>query len=313
MSNDSNGSAYVRPFAPAGKVHSGPGTFQAVGIALGVTVAGVALWAGGWAVGVASARWWSPQPRVRMHAALVNAPAGPMLEFAAATRGREVFAMTCAACHGPSGMGVTGLGASLVESDFVFGRSDESLVAFIAQGRPIDDPANVTKVLMPPRGGNPELTDDDLASVVQYLRGLQDPRRMPELGALVLTVKPPSEQDQAEALEAAGGDAELAMYIASGKALYKQTCSACHGVDAMGLAGNGKPLVNNTFIQGLDEDALFDFIMKGRDPGDPLNTTGVGMPARGGNPALSEDDILDIIAFLRTLQGGPSSDASQGG
>jgi hypothetical protein len=26
------------------------------------------------------------------------------------------------------------------------------------------------------------------------------------------------------------------------------------------------------------------------------------MPAKGGNPALSEDDLLDIISYLRTLQ-----------
>jgi hypothetical protein len=34
------------------------------------------------------------------------------------------------------------------------------------------------------------------------------------------------------------------------------------------------------------------------------------MPAKGGNPALSEDDLLDIIAYLRTLQGLPASAAN---
>jgi disulfide bond formation protein DsbB len=80
------------------------------------------------------------------------------------------------------------------------------------------------------------------------------------------------------------------------------TCVACHGAGAVGVAGLGKPLVNNAFVQSQDDDALLAFIQKGRDPSDPMNTTGVGMPAKGGNPALSEDDILDIIAYLRTLQ-----------
>jgi disulfide bond formation protein DsbB len=34
---------------------------------------------------------------------------------------------------------------------------------------------------------------------------------------------------------------------------------------------------------------------------DPLNTTGIDMPGKGGNPALTDDNILAIIAYLRTL------------
>jgi cytochrome c5 len=35
--------------------------------------------------------------------------------------------------------------------------------------------------------------------------------------------------------------------------------------------------------------------------GDPLNTTGVAMPPKGGNPAMSEQDIADIVAYMRTI------------
>jgi disulfide bond formation protein DsbB len=99
-------------------------------------------------------------------------------------------------------------------------------------------------------------------------------------------------------------EAEWAEYVANGTRLYGTTCVACHGPGATGMPGLGKALVNNAFVQSLDDEALLAFIQKGRDPSDPLNTTGIGMPAKGGNPALSEDDILDIIAYLRTLQGG---------
>jgi disulfide bond formation protein DsbB len=98
-------------------------------------------------------------------------------------------------------------------------------------------------------------------------------------------------------------DEEWAEYVASGTKLYGTTCVACHGVGAVGVPGLGKALADNAFVQGQDDDALLEFIQKGRDPSDPLNTTGIGMPAKGGNPALSEDDILDIIAYMRTLQG----------
>ena len=36
---------------------------------------------------------------------------------------------------------------------------------------------------------------------------------------------------------------------------------------------------------------------------DPENRSGLAMPAWGGNPALSEENLLDVVAFLRTLDG----------
>ena len=43
----------------------------------------------------------------------------------------------------------------------------------IQVGRPAGDPLNDTGVDMPPRGGNPSLSDEDLAHIVAYLRTLQ--------------------------------------------------------------------------------------------------------------------------------------------
>ena len=45
-----------------------------------------------------------------------------------------------------------------------------------------------------------------------------------------------------------------------------------------------------------------EFIKVGRDPSDPLNTTDVAMPPKGGNPALDNDDLYDIVSYIRTLQ-----------
>lgn len=103
---------------------------------------------------------------------------------------------------------------------------------------------------------------------------------------------------------AARDDVDRAAYAASGATLYARVCAACHGPAGAGRKGLGKTLANSAFVQGLDDEALLAFIKKGRYPGDPANTTGVGMPAKGGSPALSEDDLLDIIAYLRTLQEG---------
>ncbi|HBS29548.1 MAG TPA: hypothetical protein DEB06_08890 [Phycisphaerales bacterium] len=235
---------------------------------------------------------------------LVAGDAHPLIEVTDATRGRELFVSVCAACHGAQGTGMEGLGKNLVKSDFVALQTDEQLRQFIITGRPDAKP-----MPMPPRAGRDDLTDEDFAHVVSYVRGLQDPRRMPALPELVLNTAP-SESQKASALAAAGGDAELAQYIASGDTLFHSTCIACHGKGGVGIPGNGKALASNEFIRSLDDDALLEFITKGRGPSDPKNTTGIQMPPKGGNPALSEDDILDIISYLRTLQGGAPAAAS---
>ncbi len=227
---------------------------------------------------------------------LIAGAPGVMLPVEEAVQGREFFATVCAACHGPQGTGVEGLGKNLVQSDFVAGRTDEDLRQFLVTGRPDARPVG-----MPPKGGRDDLTDADLRHIVAYVRGLQDPRRMPELPAPV--VAPPSEAQKAAALAAAGGDAELAGYIASGDKLFHSTCVACHGKGGVGVQGNGKALVKNAFVQSLNDDDLLAFIKQGRMPSDPKNTTGIQMPPKGGNPALSDDDLLDIIAYVRTLQG----------
>lgn len=232
------------------------------------------------------------------HERLVAAEPQPTLPREPTAHGRDVFMSACIACHGPDGTGIAGLGRNLTVSDFVALKSDAELTAFLIAGRPTAKP-----VPMPPRAGRDDLTDDDLIAVVSYLRGLQDPRRMPELPAYTAAAPSPlTDSEIADALAAAGGDEELAEYIASGSKLFAASCIACHGAGGVGMKGNGKPLVNSEFIQSLDDDGLLAFIKRGRDPSDPKNTTGVGMPAKGGNPALSDDDILDIIAYLRTLQ-----------
>jgi mono/diheme cytochrome c family protein len=90
-----------------------------------------------------------------------------------AAHGKELFTQTCAACHGPTGEGVEGLGKDLTSSEFIAGKSDDALVEFIKAGRPTDDPLNTTGVAMLPKGGNPALSDQDLYDIVAYIRTLQ--------------------------------------------------------------------------------------------------------------------------------------------
>ena len=88
----------------------------------------------------------------------------------------------------------------------------------------------------------------------------------------------------------------------AGKTKFESTCASCHGLDAKGLPNLGKDLTTSDFSKGLADNKLVEFIMKGRPTSDPANTTGVDMPARGGNPALTETDLYDIVAYVRTLE-----------
>ena len=88
--------------------------------------------------------------------------------------GAEHFSEVCSACHGPGGEGIEGLGKDLTTSEFVAGLSDEELLAFIQEGRPVDHPDNTTGVAMPPRGGNRDFTDEQLLDIIAYIRTLQE-------------------------------------------------------------------------------------------------------------------------------------------
>ncbi len=90
----------------------------------------------------------------------------------------------------------------------------------------------------------------------------------------------------------------------AGETVYMGTCIACHGPDAKGVTGLGKSLhaADSEFVRGKSDDELVAFILVGRTPDDPLNTTGVGMPAKGGNPAITEQQLHDVVAYVRTLK-----------
>ena len=84
--------------------------------------------------------------------------------------GKDLYVRTCAICHGPEGQGVPALGKDLRGNGFVKGLGDEELVFFLVAGRPANHPLNARG--MPPRGGNPSLSDDELGLIGDYLRSI---------------------------------------------------------------------------------------------------------------------------------------------
>ena len=86
---------------------------------------------------------------------------------------------------------------------------------------------------------------------------------------------------------------------ARGAALYKRYCRGCHGEDGRGGAHTFMPHIGNLtkkdYIEFIPDGFLFTVIAEG---GVAVGKSGY-MPAWRGT--LSDQDIKDVIAFVRTL------------
>jgi len=88
----------------------------------------------------------------------------------------------------------------------------------------------------------------------------------------------------------AGGGAAVAR---SGEEIYKTTCAACHETGAAGA-----PKVGDTAAWAARVKEPFEKILK-----DAIN--GIrAMPARGGNPDLSDLDMARAVVYMANRSGG---------
>ncbi|MCB9848506.1 MAG: c-type cytochrome [Phycisphaeraceae bacterium] len=205
--------------------------------------------------------------------------------------GVKTFKSTCAVCHGPNGEGMHLLGKPLRNSAFVQSQTDEELHNLLVTGRPIDDPSNTSGALMPPRGAQ-DVDDERLARVVLYLRAIQ------EEGA-------PTASTEAWNLKGREGGASVAaveLTEHSGYDLFVASCSACHGKGAEGMEDLGLPLSTSGFVRASADKDLITFIKSGRPSWDENNTTGVDMPPKGGNPAITDEQLQIIVDYVRAVQ-----------
>ena len=98
----------------------------------------------------------------------------------------------------------------------------------------------------------------------------------------------------------AGEPAPDGVAATAGLVAYTSTCSACHGANGQGVPGLGKR-VGSVFVDETSDPELVEFLKVGRSTGDPLNTSGVDMPPRGGNPSLDDDHLRDLVTYIRSL------------
>ncbi len=189
-----------------------------------------------------------------------------------ASDGATLFAAFCSGCHGQDGLGrrLPGLVSfpSVANPDFLAIASDDFLRRTIEQGRPGRRMPGWLK-----DGG---LRAGDIDLLVSYLRRLGG-------GPEPAAVQP--------ARRAAGDPA-------AGKQLFVSLCAGCHGPEGKG--GEGPALNNKAFLESASDAYLTETIRRGRR-GTAMASFVEPSPVR---PALTQNDIEAIVAYLRSFQGG---------
>jgi cytochrome c5 len=202
--------------------------------------------------------------------------------------GDQVYGQVCKTCH-EAGLA----GAPKIGDKAAWGK-------VIAQGEKTtyEHAINGYKA-MPPRGGNSDLTDDEVKRAVVFMASKAGANwTAPPVTATAAAVPAaapapaaaaPAVAAAAPAKPAAPAPAAAAAPAAAsdGKKIYDSTCVACHGA---GLAGAPK---------FGDKAAWAPFIKTGMPTLYQVALTGKGaMPPKGGNLSLSDADVKAAVDYM---------------
>jgi cytochrome c5 len=208
--------------------------------------------------------------------------------------GEQVYGQVCKTCH-EAGLA----GAPKVGDKAAWGK-------VIAEGEKtaFDHAINGFKA-MPPRGGNSELTDDEVKRAVVFMASKAGanwtappvtataaaPAAAPPAAAAPAPAAAPAQVAAAPAPSAAAPAAATAAAApaaaADGKKIYETTCVACHGA---GLAGAPKFGDKAAWAPRLKEGmpAVYQIALHGKG----------AMPPKGGNMSLSDADVKAAVDYM---------------
>ena len=212
--------------------------------------------------------------------------------------GEQVYNATCKTCH------ETGLaGAPKIGDKGAWGK-------IIAQGDATTFGHAINGLrAMPARGGNSDLTDDEVKRAVAFMAGKAGATwTAPPVAATAAApaatstaaaaAAPAAAATPAAATPAAVPAAAVPAAVASaapaaagsaadGKKTYDTTCVACHGAGIAGAPKFGDKAQWAAHLK-LGMDTLYTSSLKGK---------GV-MPAKGGNPSLSDADVKAAVDYM---------------
>jgi cytochrome c5 len=190
--------------------------------------------------------------------------------------GEEVFNAVCTSCHTSGALGAPKLNN---KGDWAsrLGQGFEKLTANAVNG--IRG--------MPPRGGNPDLSDAEIARAVAYMANSAGAKfKAAEAGTSSEPVAAPIAEAAAPAAPATA-KASMASEPASGKGVYDASCAACHGTGVAGAPKLGDKAAWASRVK-TGSDALYASAIKGKG----------AMPAKGGNAGMSEADVRAAVDYM---------------
>lgn len=81
----------------------------------------------------------------------------------------------------------------------------------------------------------------------------------------------------------------------TGQDIYDRACFSCHGADGEGMMPGVPDLtVQNSVLQKPEAELVRNTMQGVQSPGSPL-----AMPPKGGNPDLTEQNIVDAIRYMQ--------------
>ncbi len=182
------------------------------------------------------------------------------------TKGEKLYTQNCAVCHQADAIGKPGFAPSLTNKEFLSTASDKFIMGTIRDGR--------TGTGMPPFA---HLGRQQIKDILDYLRSFA---KLPERSAAV------------DSESKSVGDPRL------GAVWFKDICATCHGVNGDGYAagGTGTAIGKPGFLGKVSDGFIRTTIKEGRS-----NTRMLGFQGVDGLANLSDQEIDDIIAYLRSL------------
>ena len=217
---------------------------------------------------------------------VIGEPSAPKGNLA----GDAVYGQVCKTCH-DAGLA----GAPKIGDKSAWGPR-------VAQGQPsvIEHAVNGFQGktgVMPPKGGNAELTDTEVGRAVVYMAnqaGANWKEPAPPAAVATAAATPPAATSPSPAAPAAAAPAPAsATGKADGKKIYDTTCVACHGA---GIAGAPKFGDKSAWTARIAEgnDTLYSHAIQGFQ-----GKSGV-MPPKGGNTTLPDADVKAAVDYMVT-------------
>ncbi len=190
--------------------------------------------------------------------------------------GEEVYKGLCINCHS-AGL----LGAPKIGDKGVWGK-------LIAQGQQtLFDHAIKGIRAMPAKGGNPDLEDTEVQRAVVYMANLSGANWKASEEAASVARTPVTATDVENNKDS---DKKQEVQKIDGKKIYDSACMACHGVGVAGAPKAG------------DKSAWSTSVAKGKTALYISAIQGVrAMPAKGGNPSLSDEEVKAAVDYLVSL------------